>query len=300
MAKLRLTREQLALFLQNHEQIKQFEKLFEATNFTLDELIDLLIQAGSAQATASAALAGLERMTAALEALAIPRSQHPPETDITPAFVRPAAIQDEPFIPARPVPVDEPPFPALHRVLRMNDLADAKVRLPANRQSLVNDGNGAWRNDFLKLDDLSDVVITAPAIDDSLKYDGDKWINGPTGPVVQSGTFTPAMTDAYNTAAITPLPCQYLRVGAVVTVSGMAVVTPATSGDMVAFNSTLPIPSSFGGPSQAAGTFVTSDIPANPMAGAIRAVAVDTIRFDGVAASTGVLEITYSYTYLIV
>jgi len=56
--RLNLTRDQLASFLQDHEQIKQFERLFAAVdqidNVTIDEV---RVDAGSAQATANDAIA---------------------------------------------------------------------------------------------------------------------------------------------------------------------------------------------------------------------------------------------------
>lgn len=70
--KLNLTRDQLATFLKNHEQIKQFEKLFALAD-TVDPAIDTLgieLQAGNAEATANEALAQLQRIANALEFLA--------------------------------------------------------------------------------------------------------------------------------------------------------------------------------------------------------------------------------------
>ena len=62
--KLNLTRDQLASFLQDHEQIKQFERLFSTVdqidNVTLDEV---RVDAGSAQATANDALAQIIGIT---------------------------------------------------------------------------------------------------------------------------------------------------------------------------------------------------------------------------------------------
>lgn len=74
--KLGLTRDQLALFLQDFEQIKQFEKLFSTVDtietVTLDEI---KIDSGSAQASANEALAEIARIADALELLAQAPSQ---------------------------------------------------------------------------------------------------------------------------------------------------------------------------------------------------------------------------------
>jgi hypothetical protein len=68
--RLNLTRDQLASFLQDHEQIKQFELLFSTVNtidnFTLDEVNTA---AGNAVASANEALAQLASIANALELL---------------------------------------------------------------------------------------------------------------------------------------------------------------------------------------------------------------------------------------
>lgn len=70
--KLGLTRDQLASFLQDFEQIKQFEKLFSLVDSEVapNAVTEATILAGSADARAQQALDTLERMTNALEALA--------------------------------------------------------------------------------------------------------------------------------------------------------------------------------------------------------------------------------------
>jgi len=70
--KLGLTRDQLAAFLQDHEQIRQFENLFALVDAEVapNAVTEATILAGSADARAQQALDTLERMTNALEALA--------------------------------------------------------------------------------------------------------------------------------------------------------------------------------------------------------------------------------------
>lgn len=96
--KLNLTRDQLATFLKNHEQIKQFERLFQladeiapasdttgisieasnagaAANEALAQIVslakDVAINAGNADQNAVQALDSIERMANALEMLAL-------------------------------------------------------------------------------------------------------------------------------------------------------------------------------------------------------------------------------------
>jgi hypothetical protein len=68
--KLNLTRDQLATFLKNHEQIKQFESLFQLADAIAPDVVnEVKIEAGTAQATANEALAQLQRIANALELL---------------------------------------------------------------------------------------------------------------------------------------------------------------------------------------------------------------------------------------
>lgn len=62
--KLNLTRDQLATFLKNHEQIKQFEQLFQIADeiSPATDTVGISIQAGTAQAAANDALAQLQRI----------------------------------------------------------------------------------------------------------------------------------------------------------------------------------------------------------------------------------------------
>lgn len=69
--KLNLTRDQLATFLKNFEQIKQFEQLFSlADSIAPDVVNEVKTEAGNALATANSALAQLTRIANALEMLA--------------------------------------------------------------------------------------------------------------------------------------------------------------------------------------------------------------------------------------
>jgi hypothetical protein len=70
-SKLNLTRDQLASFLQDHEQVRQFERLFSnARQLEPTTLVDLSITAGTADQKATEALDAVEQMRTALELLA--------------------------------------------------------------------------------------------------------------------------------------------------------------------------------------------------------------------------------------
>ena len=69
--RLNLTRDQLASFLQDFEQIKQFEKLFSTVDTLNSTVIDEInVAAGTAQASANDALAQITRIADALQMLA--------------------------------------------------------------------------------------------------------------------------------------------------------------------------------------------------------------------------------------
>ena len=62
--KFNLTRDQLATFLKNHEQIKQFEALFQVVDEVApaSDTTGISVQAGNADATANEALAQIVRL----------------------------------------------------------------------------------------------------------------------------------------------------------------------------------------------------------------------------------------------
>ena len=62
--------------------------------------------------------------------------------------------------------------------------------------------------------------------------------------VVYSGTYTPTLTNTTNVAASTPYVCQYMRVGNVVTVSGVVAID-VTSAAATVLGVSLPIASNF-------------------------------------------------------
>jgi len=68
---LNLTRDQLATFLKNYEQVKQFERLFSVVDAIAPDVVnEVKTEAGNALASANSALAQLTRIANALEMLA--------------------------------------------------------------------------------------------------------------------------------------------------------------------------------------------------------------------------------------
>lgn len=69
--RLKLSREQLAGFLKDHQSIKQFEQLFSTVDEIAPDFVnEVNISAGIAQSTANDALAQIKRIADAVELLA--------------------------------------------------------------------------------------------------------------------------------------------------------------------------------------------------------------------------------------
>lgn len=80
--------------------------------------------------------------------------------------------------------------------------------------------------------------------------------SSPTGTSTQyiaSGTYTPTLTNVTNIASSTASPCQWIRVGNVVTVSGLVTFTANTTGSPIELGISLPIPSNLTVASNCAG-----------------------------------------------
>jgi hypothetical protein len=75
----------------------------------------------------------------------------------------------------------------------------------------------------------------------------------PTG-TVTSGTYTPTLTNTTNISASTSATCQYIRVGASVTVSGQLQMDPSAASALTQLGISLPVASTFASAGQCAGT----------------------------------------------
>lgn len=79
--------------------------------------------------------------------------------------------------------------------------------------------------------------------------------SGNTIPALDSGTYTPTITNDTNVAASMAYTCYYTRVGSVVSVSGRIDIDATATGDTF-WSITLPIASALASEDQLAGTFV--------------------------------------------
>lgn len=106
--------------------------------------------------------------------------------------------------------------------------------------------------------------------DDSLYVFDGVWSIASGGSEVISGTYTPTLTNQTNVASSTAYPCQYMRVGNAVTVSGRISVTPtAAAGTQTVLGMSLPIASDLTAPSHlgGAGAYVTSTAASSTFSG---------------------------------
>lgn len=71
--------------------------------------------------------------------------------------------------------------------------------------------------------------------------------------LITSGTYTPALVNVANLAASTAFPCQFLRVGSTVTVSGRVDVDPILTATDTQLGISLPIASNFANAGECAG-----------------------------------------------
>lgn len=116
-----------------------------------------------------------------------------------------------------------------------------------------------------------------------------------------SGTFTPTATDLSGFDSVTPGVALYMRIGSIVTVSGVATIDPSTTGT-VQFNLSLPIASNIGNSNDLAGVGqFASDQGAS--ARVVRVIGDATanaanMRFN--SAITAAETLTYTYQYKII
>jgi hypothetical protein len=126
---------------------------------------------------------------------------------------------------------------------------------------------------------------------------------GSTNGYVCSGTYTPVMGASSNVSAHTFFAAQWMRVGNVVTVSGLLEMTCTAASTTTSMDWDLPIASNFAGNHQGTGTAVrASPLASSPLPAMILADPASndiyiTYKSDAVATSQ---IFSYTYTYLVI
>jgi hypothetical protein len=133
---------------------------------------------------------------------------------------------------------------------------------------------------------ISATAVTAPATGDGNVF---------------SGTYTPTLSNTTNVASSTASELQYMRVGSVVTVSGLVAITPTAASDTnTVLRMSLPISSDFSGTTNLGGTGVISSSAGRGVAAAIYAnTTTDNAEFNFLSPSTSALSFRFTFTYRI-
>ena len=123
-------------------------------------------------------------------------------------------------------------------------------------------------------------------------------VTGTTNQYIASGTYTPTITNAINVTASTAKVCQWMRVGNVVTVSGVCEIDPTTGGGVLAVvDLTLPIATSITLDTQLGGAGVRFGM--NETEPILIYNVSQKARFSFRANDTDLLAASFSFTYLI-
>jgi hypothetical protein len=115
----------------------------------------------------------------------------------------------------------------------------------------------------------------------------------------QYGTYTPTLTNTTNIAASTAYACQFIRIGTVVTVSGMVNVDPTSTGSCV-LGMSLPIASNIAAIEQCAGVGNVATATAFTTGVVYGSIAADTAVLQWIATDVTAKSCLFTFTYLIV
>jgi hypothetical protein len=134
---------------------------------------------------------------------------------------------------------------------------------------------------------ISRTAVTSPAASDGNVF---------------SGTYTPTLTNSTNVASSTASILQYMRVGSVVTVSGLVAITPTAGSDAsTILEMSLPISSDFAATTNLGGTGVISSATGRGVAAAIYAdTTTDKAEFSFLSPAASTVSMRFTFTYRII
>ncbi len=131
-----------------------------------------------------------------------------------------------------------------------------------------------------------------------LDLDGPAILSGGYADRADAGAYTPALTHVTNVADSTPFPCQYLRVGDTVTVSGKVNVEPEGAG-AAQLGIALPILPDFGSAENCAGAASSPDVAG--LSAAIRADATNNRAImEWIAVDASNRSFFFTFTYRVI
>jgi hypothetical protein len=146
----------------------------------------------------------------------------------------------------------------------------------------------------------SGTVINALKISDTTgaaTFSSTLGING-VSDNIKSGTYTPTLSSIYNVTSSTAFVCQYMRVGNVVTVSGVINVTATATNTWTRISMTLPISSNFDFSYRAGGGGGANST--NNVCVILAGASTSVVYLDAFPNSTNSLSYYFSYTYQII
>jgi hypothetical protein len=115
---------------------------------------------------------------------------------------------------------------------------------------------------------------------------------------IYAGTYTPTLTNIANVAASVAFICQYMRIGAVVTVSGICNITPtAAAGTLTELDITLPVASALTSPRIAGTGFAGGSSVNGAAAVAYSTTSTGKLRF--YAGEIAARSWNFHFTYLV-
>ena len=122
-------------------------------------------------------------------------------------------------------------------------------------------------------------------------------VTGTTNQYVASGTYTPTLTTVDNCDSASAFQCQWMRVGNVVTVSGLVQVDATSTVNAAQFRATLPIASSLTNPWECGG------VGRGPGLGATAVIYGDYVNdrafFSVEVTSANSQDVYFTFTYLV-
>ena len=116
---------------------------------------------------------------------------------------------------------------------------------------------------------------------------------------IDSGTYTPTLTNTTNIASSTAAVCQYTQIYSTVTVSGQVTITATATGACV-LKMTMPVASNFTSVGQAAGVLATTTSGGTAQGAILADIANDQFEFRFNATNTTSTVYSFTVTYQIV
>ncbi len=150
-------------------------------------------------------------------------------------------------------------------------------------------------------------IITVDALNISgvtVDIDGPLTVqDNPAGGTIFGGTYAPTITGVTNVAASTAYLCQYMRVGPVVTVSGLVDIDPTLTVETI-IRISLPVASNFSNIRNCAGTAITNTYTGGFTGNLVGAIIADTTNNEAhltyFASDIANQTFSFTFTYLII